>query len=176
MDGRIDIVIRPERTEDIPDIGRINDEAFGRQVEGQLVARLRDLGALTVSLVAVDRGTIVGHIGFSPMAARPPVAGVNVMALAPVAVLPEFQKRGIGGSLVQAGLDACRELDAGAVFLVGHADYYPRFGFKKASGYGIACEFEAPDEAWMVIEIVPGTLEKLRGVTAVFHPVFREFV
>ena len=103
MDGP-GIVIRPETPADIPAIGRVNDEAFGRDVEGELVVRLRDSGALTISLVAAVDGDVVGHIAFSPMATRPPVPGISLAALAPVAVLPEHQGKGIGGALVRAGL------------------------------------------------------------------------
>jgi len=173
MDG---ITVRPETAADISEITRVVDAAFGRDVEGELVKRLRDRGGLAASLVAVKDGAVVSHIGFSHVRTEPAVPGVNLSCLAPVAVQPDLQKQGLGGLLVRAGLEVCREMGAGAVCLVGHADYYPRFGFSRASGYGIACEFEAPDEAWMVIELAPGTLEKLRGTKALFHPVFRELV
>ena len=170
------IVIRPETPEDIPAISRVNEAAFGRPVEGELVIALRDRGALIVSFVAVVDNEVVGHIAFSPMTAEPPVPDVNLMGLGPVAVLPEHQARGIGGLLIHEGMERCLELGCGAVLLVGHAEYYPRFGFSRAVDYEIACEFEAPDDAWMAAELKPGTLSKLRGVTAHFHPAFGDFV
>jgi putative acetyltransferase len=173
MDG---ITVRPEAAADIPEITRVVKAAFGRDVEDELVVRLRERNALTISLVAIENGAVVGHIAFSPVTTDPAVPGVALACLAPVAVEPGLQKRGIGGLLVTEGVARCRETGCDAVFLVGHADYYPRFGFTRANEYGITCEFEAPDEAWMVIELTPGTLEKLRGAKVLFHPVFGELV
>ena len=145
-------------------------------MEGELVVRLRDRDALMLSLVAVKDGAVLGHIAFSPVTTDPAVPGVSLACLAPVAVEPGLQKQGIGGRLVTEGVARCREAGCDAVFLVGHADYYPRFGFSRANRYGITCEFEVPDEAWMVTELAPGTLDKLRGTKALFPPVFRELV
>jgi putative acetyltransferase len=170
------VIVRPEKPEDIPAVSRVNGAAFGRPVEGELVIALRDRGALIVSLVAVRDDEIVGHIAFSPMTTDPASPDTSLIALGPIAVVPEHQNRGIGGSLVHAGMETCLELGYEAVFLVGHAEYYPRFGFTKASDWGIVCEFEAPEDAWMAAELKPGTLNGLRGITVLFHPAFREFV
>ena len=102
MAGTPGIVIRPEIPEDLRAISRVNDAAFGRQVEGELVVSLREHGALILSLIAVSDEEIVGHIGFSPVTTDPAIADVNLACLAPVAVLPGYQNKGIGGMLVRA--------------------------------------------------------------------------
>lgn len=80
-----------------------------------------------------------------------------------MAVLPSFQKQGIGSALVREGLDQCRQLGCDAVVVLGHAHYYPRFGFVPASGYGIRCEYDVPDEVFMLVELQPGSLQGLSG-------------
>ena len=95
------------------------------------------------------------------------------MALAPMAVVPDRQRSGIGSSLVRAGLAACTQCGVEAVFVVGHPTYYPRFGFTRASTLGIACEFAVDDDAFMVVELVPGALRGTTG-TVYFHEAFRD--
>jgi putative acetyltransferase len=113
---------------------------------------------------------VVGHIAFSPVTLSNDPA-VRMMGLAPMAVLPAFQGRGIGSALVTAGLEACRHLGIGAVVVLGHAAYYPRFGFVPASRFEINSEYDVPDEVFMALELEPGFLVDRRG-TARFHPVF----
>lgn len=94
------------------------------------------------------------------------------MGLAPMAVLPSHQRRGIGSALVRAGLQHCRQLGIGAVAVLGHPDYYPRFGFRPSTRFGISSEYDAPAEAFMVLELQEGYLAGRSGVIR-FHPAFR---
>src|SRR5512134_1693331 len=97
---------------------------------------------------------VVGHILFTPVSLEPPVP-VRIAGLAPMAVRPEHQRSGIGGQLIRAGLDACRGNGYSAVVVLGHPEYYPRFGFAPGHTFGLVCEFPCPPEAFMAIELVP---------------------
>ena len=165
--------IRPEAPEDSDAIHYVERQAFGQENEARLVEKLRSRRALAISLIAVEDNSIVGHIAFSPVEIEPECLGFEAVALAPVAVLPAFQNRGIGSRLIRAGLDECRRLGYGLVVLVGHADYYPRFGFVPARPKGLKCEFEVPDEAWMALELQEGVLAGKRG-TVRFQREFQE--
>jgi putative acetyltransferase len=128
---------------------------------------------LTVSLVAVLDTTIIGHIAFSPVEIASEESSYVALTLAPVAILPAHQNKGIGSKLVAAGLQACRRLGHEIVVLAGHPNYYPRSGFVRAYAKGIECEFEVPDEAWMIAELKQGALAGRRGKVR-FQPEFRE--
>ena len=169
------IAIRAERHEDVNAIRQVNDEAFGGDSESKLIDKLRNRGVLTVSLVAVHDGGIVGHIAFSPATVESASSRFEVIALAPMSVLPPYQRRGIGSQLVRVGLEECRRLGHEIVVVVGHADYYPRFGFVPAAPGGLKCEFEVPGEAWMVLELRKGALAGCSG-TVRFQPEFAETV
>ena len=163
--------IRREEADDIPKIHALNVAAFGSTVEAHIVDTLRAEPSGVVSLVADDNGEVIGHIMFSPVR----VAGapdLRAMALAPMAVIPQRQRSGIGSELVRAGLEECRRSGAGAVFVVGHSWYYPRFGFSPASACGFGCEFEVPDDVFMVAELFSGALMGHSG-TVYFHEAFR---
>ena len=164
--------IRLEQTKDVPKIYAVNQGAFGSNTEASLVDALRGRASEVVSLVAEVGGDVVGHIMCSPVQLAGADA-VRAMALAPMAVAPGHQRAGVGSALVRAGLEECRRLGVDAVFVVGHPSYYPRFGFRRASGVGMACEFDVPDDAFMVIELVAGALSGRRA-TVHFHPAFRE--
>jgi putative acetyltransferase len=165
------LTIRRETTGDIPAIRIINKAAFGQADEAILVDALRRSGALTLSGVAILENNIVGHIAFSPVAVESAETSFAALALAPMAVLPEYQRQGIGSALVRWGLEECRRLGYGLVIVVGHAEYYPRFGFYPASGHDIKCPFLAPPEALMLIELIPGALVG-RGGTIRYRPEF----
>lgn len=167
------LVIRPEKPEDIESIRNINRQAFGQENESKLVDKLRNRGVLTISLVAVRDSEVVGHIAFSPVVVESETSGFAAIALAPMAVLPAYQRKGIGSQLVRAGLEECRRLGHEIVFLVGHPDYYPRFGFVPAKPKGVNCEFEVPEEAWMILELREGALAGRRGIVK-FEPEFKE--
>jgi putative acetyltransferase len=114
------------------------------------------------SLVAEDGGAVVGHIMFSPVS-LPDHAHLRIMGLAPMAVAPEHQRKGIGSALVRAGLERCKKLGFGAVVVLGHPDYYPRFGFAPSTSRGIGSEYAVPDDAFMVLELAPGYLSGASG-------------
>lgn len=120
----------------------------------------------TISFVAEQDGAVVGHILFSPIQ----VESVPVLALAPMAVMPKFQRRGIGSQLVRAGIEECRKGKHRAIVVVGHPEYYPRFGFRPARSRGILSPFPVKDGAFMVLELAPGP--PLRGLVA-YPPAFR---
>jgi putative acetyltransferase len=164
------MLIRTEQVKDVPTIHAINRAAFNSATEADVVDVLRAGAENVISIVAEEDGQIVGHIMFSPVQLTG-AADVRAMALAPMAVTPERQRAGIGSTLVRAGLDECQRLGIGAVFVVGHPTYYPRFGFKPASSLGFICEFEVADEAFMVAELADGVLDG-KTATVHFHPAF----
>jgi len=162
--------IRPERPSDLPAIRDVNLGAFGKTTEADLVDALRADASPTISLVADAGGAIVGHIFFSPVtiaASAPP----RIMGLAPMAVLPARQRQGIGGALVREGLEQVRRLGFGAVVVLGHAEYYPRFGFAPASRFGLTCEYDVPDDVFMALELVDDSLRGTSG-TIRYHAAF----
>jgi len=156
-------MIRREIPEDIEAIRHVNEEAFGGKEEADIVDALRKRSATVLSLVATDEGRVIGHILFSPVIIESESSSFGAVALAPMSVLPEYQGKGIGSELVRAGLDECRAVGHELVILVGHADYYPRFGFVPARERSIECEFEVPDEAWMLLELREGALGGRKG-------------
>jgi len=164
--------VRAERERDRDAVRAVNEAAFGRSAEARLVAVLRAQADPLVSLVAESEGAIVGHIMFSPVV-LPEHPERRVMGLAPLAVAPGQQHRGIGSALVMAGLERCRGLGAGAVVVLGEPGYYRRFGFSPAGGFGIACEYDVPPEAFMAVEVEPGHLRGASG-KARYHPAFHD--
>lgn len=167
------LTIRQEIPEERASIHYVNQEAFGRNQEADLVDKLRKRGVLTVSLVAVQETAVVGYIAFSPVEIASEKSSFGALTLAPVAVLPAHQNKGNGSQLVIAGLEECHRLGHEIIVLAGHPNYYPRFGFVPAYAKGIECEFEVPDEAWMIVELKQGALEGRQGKVR-FQPEFKE--
>jgi putative acetyltransferase len=167
------LTIRPEIPKDQTSIHYVNQEAFGRDREADLVDRLRKRGILTISLVAVQETAVIGHIAFSPVEICSEKSSFGALTLAPVAVLPAHQDKGIGSRLVIEGLEECRRLGHEIIVVVGHPNYYPRFGFVRAKPKRIECEFEVPDEAWMIKELKEGALAGRQGKVK-FQPEFRD--
>ena len=160
------VTVRVESDDDYTRIGEIHRLAFGQPDEARLVEELRkdDRFDSALSLVAVRDADLVGHILFSTIHIETNDGDVPAQALAPMAVLPECQNQGIGSDLVRAGLAACRQAKHSIVIVLGHADYYPRFGFTPAGRYGIRYPFPVPDEAFMAIALMPGALESVAGM------------
>lgn len=157
------LIIRCEtgETEEWLAIHSINEAAFGRPDEANLVDSLRSEGALLASVVAELDKRIVGHILFSRMSIETEGGSILAAALAPIAVLPEHQRRGIGGRLIRHSLDLLRRRGEHIVVVLGHPDYYPRFGF--SSGKARSLESPFPPEAYMAMELSPGALDGIRG-------------
>lgn len=155
--------IRPETAVDYAAVFAIHSAAFPTDAESRVVDMLRVASEECISLVADDGASVVGHIMFSPVTldSEP---GLKLMGLAPMAVMPARQRQGVGSALVRSGLAACRAYGAAAVVVLGHPEYYPRFDFVPAVGLGIACEYDVPDEAFMLIELFPGVLAGKSGV------------
>jgi putative acetyltransferase len=164
--------IRPERPDDVEKIRCINLEAFGTESEANLVDALRDTGIELISLVAEENNKVIGHILFSPVAIDEENS-IKVIGLAPMAVLPDRQRSGVGTHLVNAGLEACKKAGYEAVVVLGHPDYYPRFGFVPSVNYGITSEYDVPPEVFMVKELREGALNQTTG-TVKYHHVFDE--
>lgn len=157
--------VREETVADHEDIRRVNRVAFDGDHEARLVDRLRRDGLFIASLVAVESDQMVGHILFSdlPIVAKP--GEIHAAALAPMAVLPDFQRQGVGSMLVKEGLKACAQY--GIVIVLGHPDYYPRFGFSAELTKNLHSPFSGSD-AFMAMELTPGALDGVQG--AVRYP------
>jgi putative acetyltransferase len=165
------VIVRQEQPADAGAVRRVNLTAFETAAEADLVDTLRRNAQPVVSLVAEDNGEIVGHIMFTPVRLGDH-ADLNLMGLAPMAVLPADRRKGVGSALVHAGLRNCLELGAGAVVVLGHTRYYPRFGFQPSVRFGISSPYDAPPEAFMVLELQPGCLRGRSG-TIRFHEAFQ---
>ena len=156
--------IRPERPEDASRVRYVNELAFGQPAEADLVERLRRACADSLSLVA-DDDSVVGHILFTPVVVESAGRPVTGMGLAPMAVLPDRQRQGIGSQLVRRGLDILRERGCPFVVVVGHPEYYPRFGFEPASTHGLVSQWDGvPDAAFMVLLLNVRAMAGVSGV------------
>jgi len=155
------VIIRAKAPADHAMIRHVNEAAFGGSEEADLVEALRTAGGVLLSVVAESDGLIVGHILFSRMWIDTAAGPIDAVALAPMAVLPECQRREIGGRLIRHGLTALRGLGERIVIVVGHAEYYPRFGFSRAQAGSLEGPFSR--ESFMALELSPGALEGVRG-------------
>lgn len=159
------ITIRHEQIGDAEQIRLVNTGAFGQTAEADIVDALRKTCPAGKSFVAEVEGKIVGHILFTPVVIESNAKEIWGMGLAPLSVLPEFQRQGIGSLLIQAGLDEMRKTQQPFVIVLGHPEYYPRFGFKRASDYGIASQYDnVPDEAFMILILDEGALKGVSGI------------
>ena len=166
------MLVRAEKGSDRDAVRAVNLAAFDSPLEANLVDALRQQAQPLVSLVAEENADVVGHIMFSPVTV-PDHPELKVMGLAPMAVVPVHQRKGIGSALVRAGLDRCRRLGSDAVIVLGHPHYYPRFGFSPAISFGIHSEYDVPDEVFMVLELHPGAMSGISG-KAKYHPAVGE--
>ena len=174
---RGELVLREECPGDEAAIGRVLTAAFRGRHEAALVEDLRAAKALELSLVAERAGRqvqIVGHVALSPVTTPDCETSGRGLGLAPVGVLPEEQRCGTGSALLRRALELARESGAEFVVLLGNPAFYRRFGFVPASSAGLHCVYDAPPEAFQVLELVPGALSRLDG-RMLYHPAFARF-
>lgn len=138
-------------------------EAFGRADEAELVDRLRARGQHSLSLVAAASGDIVGHLLLTPVRVEGASAAPRVLGLGPMAVRPGQQRRGVGSRLVRAAVDEARERGAAGIVVLGHPEYYPRFGFVPARDLGLTTDYDPSGRAFFAQELSPGALAGVRG-------------
>lgn len=168
-----ELKIRPEIPHDYVGVSKVNQLAFGQEAEAQLVNQLRIAVNPYLSLVAIKQDQIIGHIFFTPVTIAPEKLSKRVMGLAPMAVLPAYQRQGVGTELMREGLRLCQQMGSKAVVVLGHPEYYPRFGFKPAKEYGLYSEYDFASEAFMVVELTPKGLDGKSGLVR-YHPVFKQ--
>lgn len=176
----MNIIIRQETEKDYKLSETVVEKAFKNaehtdHKEHLLVAKLRKSDAFIpeLSLVAELDGEIVGHIILTKLLIENEGSKYDSLALAPVSVVPEHQNKGIGSELISESLKIAKELGFKSVIVLGHDKYYPRFGFKPASTWGIKAPFDVPDEAFMALELEDGSLEDISG-TVVYSKEFSE--
>lgn len=162
--------IRPEEERDFDAVYNLNALAFDGNDEADLVGRMREIDPY-FALVAELDSRVVGHIAFSGLTLNGKPS--RFLGLAPMAVLPEFQNQSIGSALVTEGLERMANEGFGAVFLIGHPNYYPRFGFEPAGKRGFTCEFPSPDDAFLVRELAEGSLSGRSGLIE-YNAAFKE--
>ena len=161
--------VRPEAFGDASAIDRVLVEAFGRDEERDLVRSLRSHGRISIGLVAEENEEVVGYISFIPLTLEPSVPGVAPLGLAPVAVTPDFQRKGIGAKLIREGLRMAEERGFNAVLLLGDPLYYRRFEFVSASRYGFVSPFNG-DEAYFMARIVDSDFPTEQFQTTPVYP------
>jgi putative acetyltransferase len=167
------ITIREEQSQDVAAIREVNIGTFGQPQEADIVDKLRENCDDLLSLVAEVQDQVVGHILFSPVTIDSGERALGGMGLAPMAVLPDYQRQSIGSELVRAGIASLAARQCPFVIVLGHPDYYPRFGFKPASRYGISSDWQVPDAAFMILILDRAKLQGISGV-AKYRPEFAE--
>jgi putative acetyltransferase len=163
------ILVRPENLKDIQDIYNINSRAFGRNDEGDLVDKLRGEVSPYISLVAEKGSRKTGHILFTPVTIKN--SSLKAAGLGPMAVLPDYQGRGIGGALIEEGLCECRAKGMEAVFVLGEGEYYTRYGFEPASDRGLYWRSDEYAPYFFVFELEDGALHEVTGEVR-YNPAF----
>jgi putative acetyltransferase len=162
-------LIRLEQPGDVDTVHALLLASFGREAEARLVDRLRASGKIAAALVAEEKERILGYVVFSKIVTDAEAGEVNALALAPLAVLPAFQRLGIGSALVSAGLERCRLERHSRVLVLGDPIYYSRFGFVPAARFGLQCPFPAPDNSFMAIELEPDAFAGVVGTVRYGH-------
>ena len=159
------IEVRQERAKDIEAIRDVNKRAFGQDHEGNIVDALRSNGAALLSLVATLDDRVVGHIMYSPAT----IGDVTGAALGPMSVLPEHQRQGIGSQLVSAGTQKLKASGCPFIIVLGHPNFYPRFGFRRASSLAVKCEWDVPDEVVMLLLLDESKMQGASGLVKYRH-------
>lgn len=159
------VEIREERPDDVAAIRDVNQRAFGQDQESNLVDALRSNRAALLSLVATLNDRVAGHIMYSPAT----IGDITGAALGPMAVLPEHQRQGIGSKLVEAGNRKLKEAGVPFIIVVGHPNFYPRFGFKPASAVAMKCEWDVPDDVCMLLLIDERKMTGVSGLVKYRH-------
>ncbi len=168
------IIIQPEEAEHAAGVYRVEKLAFRRAGEADLCVKLRERGAVTLSLVALEDGEVVGHVLFSPVTIRGEGEPLAAVGMGPVAVLPARQRQGIGSRLIRAGLEEVRQLGHSLVVVLGGPRYYTRFGFESASRYGVRFQDpNVPAEDFLLIELRRGVMQGHGGI-AWYEPEFMD--
>lgn len=167
------ISIRDELPQDFDEVRNINVQAFGSESEANLVNALRNSGIPYISLVYEQDGKLLGHILFTPVDLLGDTSGLRIIGLGPMAVLPTHQNQGVGSALVKAGIQRCLAKDYDAIVVLGHAHYYPRFGFVPSVQYGITSEYKVPDDVFMILELKQNALQGRHG-TIKYQKAFAE--
>lgn len=165
------LTIREEEIKDYNEVEKVVEESFktaefSDKDEHNLVRRLRNSNEFIkeLSLIAEEENKILGHVLLTKALINGEDTSFEALALAPLAVLPEYQKSGIGKKLMNKAIERARELGYKSIVVLGHEKYYPKFGFEKASKYGVKAPFEVPDEAYMILELLPGGLNGVSGI------------
>ncbi|MFC2138353.1 GNAT family N-acetyltransferase [Bacteroidota bacterium] len=159
------IKIRKEKSSDFESIKYVNNQAFNQPQEGNVIDKIRNTDSNILSLVAEMDNKIVGHIFFSSVEIEGYSEIKDGMGLAPMAVLPEYQKQGIGEMLINEGITILKEKNVPFIIVLGHEHYYPKFGFEISSKYGIKCQWEGiPDEVFMVMILDKNKMKNVKGV------------
>ncbi len=159
-------IIRSEKHEDIHKLKEVNDLAFGRDNESKLIEAIRQSETFIpeLSLVAENEaGEIIGHVLLSKIIIETQDQSIPSLALAPMAVKPEYQNQKIGSQLVKEALNRSKSLGFESVVVLGHKEFYPRFGFIPASKKSIRPPFDVPDEVFMVLELKENALQGIQG-------------
>lgn len=162
-------LVRPEQFRDFDKVRALLLTSFGREAQARLVDRLRASGKIASALVAEEKERILGHVVFSKIVVSAQGGEVNALALAPLAVVPAFQRLGIGSALVSAGLERCRSEQHSRVLVLGDPVYFARFGFAPAVQFGLKCPFPADDNSFMAIELDPGAFAGATGAVRYGH-------
>ena len=163
--------IRAEKKADIDGIWQVNADAFATTEEAELVNALRDSGVPYISLIYEKNSKLVGHILFTAVELVADTSGLKLMGLAPMAVSPKLQRSGIGTSLIKSGIQQCIDHGYDAIVVLGHPNYYPKFGFVPSVQYAITTEYDVAEDVFMALEIKAGALTGKKG-TIKYHPVF----
>ena len=162
-------LIRPEQPGDFEPVHALLLASFGREAEARLVDRLRASGKIALALVAEEKSRILGHVMFSKVVANAEGTELGALALAPLAVVPAFQRLGIGSALVSVGLERCRTERQPRVLVLGDPVFYARFGFVPAALFGLKCPFPEAGNSFMAIELEPGAFAGATGAVRYGH-------